>query len=206
MQNIEELYAVVKEHFDRGAHIAHGMDHVTRVARLARHIAEKEGYHDPQEAEVAGLLHDIGRTVQEEEKGHGPAGVPLAGELLDKYTTYDDESKQRILDAIRDHSAFQADGDLTHIVQDADKLDGLGAVGLMRAYTSKAQLPAYDASNIVPTKGERDTNIHDQIAFQLEWLDMMVTETGRAISQKRGLTMKNFLQTFADEVEGKDFN
>lgn len=205
MQNTEKLYAIVKEHFDKNHHIAHGFDHVERVARLARHIAEQESYHDPQEAEVAGLLHDIGRTVQVEEKGHGPAGVPLSGELLDAFTTYNDDAKKRILDAIRDHSGFQTEGELTHIVQDADKLDGLGAIGLMRAYTSKAYLPAYDPENITPTKGERETNIHDQIAFQLEWLDMMATETGQAISQKRGQVMKDFLQTFAHEVEGKDF-
>ena len=205
MQNTEELYKVVQEHFDQRAHIAHGMDHVTRVAQLARHIAEKENYPDPQEAEIAGLLHDIGRTVQEEEKGHGPAGVPLARELLDRYTTYNDEVKTRILNAIRDHSGVETEGELTHIVQDADKLDGLGAVGIMRAYTSKAHLPAYDPENIVPTKGMRDTNIHDQIAFQLEWLDMMATPTGHTIAQKRGATIKAFLQTFKDEVDEKDF-
>lgn len=205
MQNTQELYKAVQEYFDRRHHIAHGMDHVIRVAKLARHIAEKEDYSDPQEAEIAGLLHDIGRTVQEEEKGHGPAGVPPAKELLDRYTSYDDEVKTRILNAIRDHSAFKAEGRLTHIVQDADKLDGLGAIGLMRAYTSQAYLPAYDPENIIPTKGLRNTNIHDQIAFQLEWLDMMVTPTGNAIAQKRGATMKAFLQAFKDEVDEKDF-
>lgn len=153
MQNTQELYIEVKEHFGRKHHVAHGMDHVTRVAQLARYIAEQENYTDPQEAEIAGLLHDIGRTVQEEEKGHGPAGVPLAAELLDKYTTYDNEIKERILNAVRDHSGFQTEGELTHIVQDADKLDGLGAIGIMRAYTSKAHLPAYDADNVVPTSG-----------------------------------------------------
>lgn len=50
----------------------------------------------------------------------------------------------------------------------------------------------------------RDTNIHDQIAFQLEWLEMMATDTGHAIAQKRGLVMKEFLQTFASEVERND--
>jgi len=205
MQDTTKLYATVQAHFDARAHIAHGMDHVTRVARLAKHIAEKENYPDPQEAEIAGLLHDIGRTVQDEEKGHGPAGVPLATELLDHHTTYGDEVKQRILAAVRDHSGIETEGELTHIVQDADKLDGLGAVGIMRAYTSKAHLPAYDPENIVPTKGARDTNIHDQIAFQLEWLDMMATPTGHAIAQRRGATMLTFLEAFKQEVDQEDF-
>lgn len=204
MHNLQGLYGEVGSHFDRRQHIAHGMDHALRVTQLARHIAEAEGY-DVTEAEVAGLLHDIGRTVQEEEKGHGPAGVPLASELLDRFTDYDDDTKQRILNAVRDHSGLDTEGTLTHIVQDADMLDGLGAVGLMRAYTSKSHLPAYDPQNIVPSVGARDTNIHDQVAFQLEWLDMMHTNTGRELAQRRGAFMLEFLRQFEAEVHGDDF-
>jgi len=180
------------------------MDHAERVAGLALHIAEQES-HDPVEAQVAGLLHDMGRTVQEEEKGHGPAGVPLAGELLDRHTDYDGKSRERILAAVRDHSGLHTTGRLTHIVQDADMLDGLGAAGLMRAYTSKAHLPAYDPANIIPTVGARDTTIHDQIAFQLEWLDMMHTDTGREMAQRRGAFMLDFLRQFEQEVHGQDW-
>src|SRR5579864_6957624 len=138
MKDINGLYKEVEGQFTRYHHIAHGFDHVLRVAKLAKYIAEQEGY-DPQEAEVAGLLHDIGRTLQKGEKNHGPTGVPLASKLLDTFTQYDRQTKERILNAIRDHSELYTEGELTHIVQDADKLDGLGAIGIMRAYTSKAQ-------------------------------------------------------------------
>jgi len=204
MNNLRGLYGEVESYFGRRQHIAHGMDHALRVAQLARRIAEAEGY-DATEAEVAGLLHDIGRTVQEEERGHGPAGVPLASELLDRFTGYDDDTKQRILNAVRDHSGLDTEGRLTHIVQDADMLDGLGAVGLMRAYTSKSHLPAYDPQNIVPSVGARDTNIHDQVAFQLEWLGMMHTDTGRELAQRRGDFMLGFLRQFEAEVHCDDF-
>ncbi|HSX30969.1 MAG TPA: HD domain-containing protein [Candidatus Saccharimonadales bacterium] len=204
MHNLQGLYGEVGSHFAARQHIAHGMDHALRVTHLAQHIAGAEGY-DVTEAEVAGLLHDIGRTVQEEEKGHGPAGVPLASELLDRFTGYDDDTKQRILNAVRDHSGLDTEGTLTHIVQDADMLDGLGAVGLMRAYTSKAHLPAYDPQNIVPSVGARDTNIHDQVGFQLEWLGMMHTDTGRELAQRRGAFMLEFLRQFEAEVHGDDF-
>lgn len=190
---IEELYAAVQEQFDQHHHIAHGVDHVRRVARTAHYIANQENYEFPLEAEIAGLLHDIGRTIQEEEKDHGPAGVVPARQLLDHYTNYDDTVKERILNAIRDHSNFATEAPLSQIVQDADRIDGLGAIGLMRAYTSCAQLPAFDPENIIPTKGIRGTNIHDQLAFQLEWVDMMSTKTGRAIAEKRALVMRNFL-------------
>lgn len=204
MIHIDDLYKEVEKHFARYHHVAHGMDHAVRVAKLAKHIAGREKY-DPVEAEIAGLLHDMGRAVQEEEKGHAQAGVPLAGQLLDEFTDYDKATKERILAAVRDHSEFKAYGALTHIVQDADKLDGLGAIGAIRAYTSKAHLPVYDPNNIVPTKGERGTNIHAQIAWQLEFLDMMETKTGRELAQKRGAIMTDFMRQVAREVNGEDF-
>lgn len=198
---MNELRNEVIRLFQQRTHIAHDEKHALRVAALAKYIATTEGY-DSGEAEIAGLLHDMGRTVQEEEKGHGPAGAPLASKLLDTYTDCDAATKQRILSAVEHHSALHAEGMLTHIVQDADMLDGLGAIGLARAYMSKAQLPDYDPANIAPIKGVRNTNIHDQIAFQMEWLDFMHTTAGKQIAQKRYDFMKLFLATFRDEIEG----
>lgn len=192
-------------HFSERSHVAHGMDHAERVAKLARHIAEKESY-DPEEAEIAGMLHDIGRTVQEDEKGHGPAGVPLATELLNKYTDFDYAAKERILNAIRDHSDLHTEGQLTHILQDADMLDGLGAIGIMRAYTSKAFLQCYDPADIAPAIGERNTTIHGQIAFQMEWLEMMHTKSGKDIAIGRHALMQDFLNSFKLEVLGEDMS
>jgi uncharacterized protein len=202
---MNQLYIEVAKHFAERQHIAHGMDHAERVARLAKHIALNESY-DPVEAEIAGLLHDVGRTVQEEEKGHGPAGVPLASQLLNEYTDYPNTIKIRILNAVRNHSNLHTDGKLTHIVQDADMLDGLGAVGIMRAYTSKASLLCYDPLDIAPTVGSRDSTIHGQIAFQMEWLDMMHTKTGRIIAEKRHALMQQFLDNFKLEVLGQDYS
>jgi uncharacterized protein len=200
---MDDLYKKVTEIFNQRHHAAHDIKHVTRVAALAKYIATKEGY-DSREAEIAGILHDMGRTVQEEDKGHGPAGVPLAHELLNEFTDYDEATKNRILSAVSDHSNLKAAGELTHIVQDADMLDGLGAIGIMRAYTSRTDVPDYDPSNIAPTVGKKDTNMHDGIAYQMEWLGLMHTSTAKKIAKKRYDYMKNFLEEFKDEVQRKD--
>lgn len=203
---MEDLYGRVTELFNKKSHIAHDIKHVTRTAGIAKYIARKEGF-DESEAEVAALLHDMGRTVQEEEKGHGPAGVPLARQLLDDCTDFDDDAKQRILSAVNDHSEVVTEGKLTAIVRDADMLDGLGAIGIMRACTSKAHLPDYDPSNFIPAPGQRrDSTICGQIAFQMEWYDpgFMQTDTGKRLAKRQYEVMKDFLDELDDEVMGKD--
>lgn len=201
---MEELYKKVTEIFFKRHHIAHDIKHVTRTAALARYIAGQEGY-DEDEAEIAGILHDMGRTVQDEDKGHGPAGVPLARQLLDKYTNYDEATKTRILLAVEWHSSLNTTGRLTHIVQDADMLDGLGAIGIMRAYTSKASLVDYNQDDIIPSVGKQNATIHDQIAYQMGWLDLMHTKTAKMIAIKRHDFMVEFFKEFNNEALGLDY-
>lgn len=203
-KTLGDLRQVIAEIFNLNHHAAHDIKHVFRVANLAKFIAVCEGY-DETEAEIAALLHDIGRTVQQEEKGHGPAGVPLASELLDRYTNYDNLTKSRILLAVEHHSNLDTIGALTHIVQDADMLDGMGAVGLMRAYMTKTNVDDYDPKSIIPTKGIKGTSAHNQIAYQMEWLELMHTDTARLLARKRYDFMTKFLKEFKEEVEGGDF-
>ena len=203
--SVDELITRIRDQFRNRAHIAHGFDHVERVAKLARFIASKESF-DSDIAMVTGFLHDIGRTLQVAEEGHGPAGVGLAGQLLDEFGSYDERTKHQILRAIHDHSLLQTDGALTHIVQDADKLDGMGYIGIMRGYTSKAHLPCYTLDNIVPVRGERNLTIHQQIAFQMEWVNLMHTDTAKQIAEIRYQKMLEFLKGFEQEALGADFS
>lgn len=203
---MQNLYDKVTELFSHKAHIAHDIKHVTRTAGIAKYIASEEGY-DIREAEVAALLHDLGRTVQDEEKGHGPAGVPLAKRLLDEYTDFDSAAKQRILTAVADHSEAVTEGKLTAIVRDADMLDGLGAIGIVRACMSKAHLSDYDPDNFIPSPGHRrDSTVCGQIAFQMEWYDpgFIQTETGKRLAKRRYEVMREFLDELQDEVTSRD--
>lgn len=205
---MQNLYNAVATYFSVNSHSAHDFKHVARTAAIAKYIAEIESY-DVKEAEVAALLHDMGRTIQQEEKGHGPAGVPLARQLLDEHTKYTDVIKQRILRAVADHSEAKTEGLLTHIIQDADMLDGLGAIGILRACTSKADLPDYDPGNFIPAIGQRrGTTICGQIAYQMEWVDFaggfLHTQTGKKLGKERYDFMKLFLDTLRVEVSGDD--
>src|SRR5687767_8091218 len=102
----------------------HDFKHVDRVSHLARKIAEAEGY-DAEEAEIAGLLHDVGRTVKDPKDTHAHEGAPIAKDLLDKYTDLSQDKKDRIVQSVYVHSDPESEGKLNNIVMDADKLDGM---------------------------------------------------------------------------------
>lgn len=169
----------------------HDIKHILRVAALAKLIARKEGL-DEKEAEAAGLLHDLGRIVQEQEDNHDTAGLELAARLIES-TDFYREAQLRILGAVGQHSQKESVGDLAHILQDADKIDGLGAIGLVRAYTSKSNLVDFVNNEIIATGSRHPNTISEQIAYQMEWYNMLYTDTARQIATRRFEFMKEFL-------------
>lgn len=125
--------------------IAHDWKHVDRVRGWALRIAMGERIQDLEPVEAAALLHDIGLTrVQVEDRGqHGQVGAEMASLFLRDGQLFPEEEIDLIVDAIRWHNAARGGGRLGEILRDADKLDALGAVGLMRAFTSKHAEPEY---------------------------------------------------------------
>ena len=106
------------------------------MRRLARVIAPPEGV-APWLAECAALLHDVGRAAPGPESEHGQRSAELAAPLLAGLALTDAE-RGELLHAVRWHNSVRDDTRLLCVLRDADMLDGLGAVGLMRAFTSKA--------------------------------------------------------------------
>jgi uncharacterized protein len=183
--------------------LAHDIKHATRTAKLARQIAIAEGY-DPDEAEAAGLLHDIGRTVKDSTIPHGHEGAPIAKEFLDTYTSFSDEAKKRIVDAIYIHSDLITEGKLNQILQDADKLDGLGSIGISRVYMTHFHKPDFDPANIIPEPGNyygKTKNAHEQMALQMQWYSMLYTQKAKEIGKPRYEFMEAFMDEFKREVE-----
>lgn len=196
---MEKLYKAVRELFEPYQPIAHDIKHALRTAALAKQIAHAEGY-DEQEAEAAGLLHDVGRTVKESTIPHAQEGAPLARKLLDAHTVFSEEAKARIVKAIEVHSDLHTEGTLNNILQDADKLDGMGAIGISRAYLSIQ--PDYDPQNIIPTQANYGSfqSAHELITLEIEWYDMLYTETAKTIGNPRYEFAKRFLEEFKREV------
>ncbi|MBA3724574.1 MAG: HD domain-containing protein [Candidatus Levybacteria bacterium] len=199
---MQELYKQVEALFEKYHYPAHDFKHVQRTSNLAKQIAKSEGY-DVLEAEIAGLLHDVGRTVIDPKVPHAKVGVPIARGLLDTYTNFSPEAKDRILEAISVHSDLHTEGKLNNIVQDADKLDGMGALGINRAYISQGNLPDYDPDNIFPGPGNYHNlqTVHDLITLEISWYSMLYTDKAREIGKPRYEFMITFMEEIKREVE-----
>jgi uncharacterized protein len=179
---------------------AHGWFHTDRVRANIRILAHAEGV-DAFQAEVAALLHDVGRAEPGPETEHGIRSANLARPLLEALDLPDGEV-QAIIHAIRWHNSLRADTPLLCILRDADMLDGLGAVGIMRAFMSKSHLPPYNADEPFQDGKERwpPGYCSDQVLGQMAWYDRLNTDTARQMAKKRIEFMVLFIDQARDEI------
>lgn len=125
---------------------AHDFMHVDRVRNWALQIAKSEGFESLELLQAAALLHDIGR-INRDPKGHAESGAEIATKFLCRGDLFTRSEIEEIANAIRRHNALNDNGRLAEILRDADILHLLGAVGIMRAFTSKHSQPEYDPHN-----------------------------------------------------------
>ncbi|HOU12062.1 MAG TPA: HD domain-containing protein [Anaerolineae bacterium] len=196
--------------------IGHDIKHVEWVRRNALTIARDEGFADLDRVEAAALLHDIGLASVETRDQHGPVGAEMAARFLREQHLFSEDEIAAIAKAIHNHSLIHGDWDaLGYILRDADSLDTLGAVGLMRAFTSKYFKPEYDPEHI---KGETwglsadgftarhdaglgiGSTIMDQINLQISLIDELHTATARRMAEPRVAFMKAFVVELEAEI------
>jgi len=127
---VEKLRTTVEEKMDVVEGTVHSFEHVDRVFRIATHMAIQEGA-DLELVQVGALLHDIGWTVG---KPHHETGAEIAGEIL-KEMSY--PKKKTIVNIVLHHHLECRDKLDTleeKVVWDADKIDLLGILGIVRAF------------------------------------------------------------------------
>ena len=208
---LTKIYRDVEQRFAGIDDLAHGWEHVNRVYQLALYIAEQEGA-NCFIVGTAALMHDLGRTVpQSDTAHHADLSADLAAELLKTYQVPDD-TQEEILHAIVAHS-FSRDIEPRTleacVVRDADRLDGLGAIGITRwAITGtirrNAQTRTYhptDPFNEQHTPDDHSYMLDHFYSKLLKLSDSMTTNTGRLLSQRRTLFMHSFLNELRNELE-----
>lgn len=200
----------VREYFsDEGT--GHDWWHIFRVRKLALTIAEKEGG-NLFFIEMAALLHDL-----EDWKLEKKNQQPTIREVLNKMKVAADESRQ--ISQIIEQVSFKGAGTMNkttsmeaQIVQDADRLDAMGAIGIARTFAyggNKGRLiydpdvaPQFHTDFESYKKGEAPTINHFYEKLLL-LKDRLNTATAKKMAQSRHDFMETFLKQFFNEWENK---
>lgn len=191
----------------------HDWWHIVRVRNMARTLATEEGA-DVFLCELAALLHDV---ADEKIAGSEAAGLAQVKDWLERQSVSADDTAY-ILDILRTMSfkSYLAGQQTTslegQIVQDADRLDALGAIGIARtmAYSgNKGRLihdpekAAREELTVANYRSGEDTAILHFYEKLLKLKDLMNTETARKMAQERHDFMEQYLAQFYAEWDGK---
>ena len=195
----------------------HDISHLERTMNIALYIQEKEGG-DRIIIGIAAFLHDIHRIMQNASgKFVSPKdSLNTVKEILSN-TNLTEEQINKICYAIEYHEEYNWNGNNvndfnTLILQDADNLEAIGAIGIGRAfaYGSAHGLPMYDekvplneSNDYKEANGDDESTIHHFYHKLFKLGDQMNTETGKVLAKKRTDFMKNFTEEFIDEWNGK---
>ncbi|MEH7305034.1 HD domain-containing protein [Neobacillus drentensis] len=212
-QIIEQTKIYVRNELGEDA-TGHDWFHVDRVRLNALHICKKEKAGDPFIIEMAALLHDISDEKLNESSEKGEEKLKLFLRTL-PLTDNDQKHIKQIIATI----SFKG-GQHTNlttieakIVQDADRLDAIGAIGIARAfaYGGKKGQPIYDPSikvrnemSIEEYRKGKSTSIHHFYEKLLKLKDLLNTETALKMAESRQLMMETFLEQFYQEWDGQE--
>ena len=166
----------------------HDYAHVIRVLKNAMNISKTERAADQAVVKAAALLHDFAYSKKPIRGEHGTYGAKLVKPLLDA-ENFTAEQKDKIIESIRVHNTFRFPTKKsfsieTHTLRDADRLDALGYVGIMRgvAYATSAE--------------------KDMIKVLEEQLDYkFVTKKGRELAKPRQKVLKEFIGNVKKDLQ-----
>jgi uncharacterized protein len=206
---IDKTIAFVRETL-KNAEGGHDWWHIHRVWNNAKHIAQAENA-DLLVIELAALLHDIADAKfhnGDEEIGPRTAGIFLQNNHVDTAII---THVQQIIRHISFKAGFEKPTFYSlelAIVQDADRLDAMGAIGIARAFSyggfkgREIHNPEVKP-NLNMTKEEYKNTTGPTINHFYEKLlllkDKMNTNTGKQLAQQRHNFMVNYLDQFYSE-------
>lgn len=192
----------------------HDWFHIERVYKNALSIAEGEVC-DATVVKLGALLHDIADSKFH--NGDETIGPKIAREFLESLNV-DSSTIQHVINIIENvsfkggnteklFSSIELD-----IVQDADRLDAIGAIGIARAFNYGGfKNRAMHDPNIAPKlhmskeeyKNSQAPTLNHFYEKLLLLKDKMNTETGKRIAKERHLYMEGFLSQFYAEWDGE---
>lgn len=216
MSLIETTIFFVKQQL-QNAEGGHDWFHIERVYKNALLIAENEEC-NIEIVKLGALLHDIAdsKFYPDDSGGDESVGPKVARAFLEKQNV-EKETITHVVKIIENISFKGGNFDKKfnskelQIVQDADRLDAIGAIGIARTfnYGGFKNFPIYDPAvqpNLSMTKEEYKKSKAPTLNHFYEKLlllkDKMNTESGKKIAQERHAFMEKFLSQFYAEWDG----
>jgi uncharacterized protein len=208
---LSQVYEEMQQRYVGFDDLAHGWEHIQRVYKLAYYIAERESA-DFFIVGMAALMHDMGHLSTDKSRHHADLSLSMAGELLNA-TAVPTNTQEAILHAIAAHSFSLGIDPRTleaKVVRDADRLDSLGAIGIVRWAITGALRRATDTQTYHPDDPFAERHVPDDRRYMLDHFftkllklsSMMSTQTGRALAEQRTAFMHSFLDEFRRELAG----
>lgn len=209
MSVVEKIIDEIKVQFENDSS-GHDWHHINRVLNISRFLQSKEGG-DLFVIELAAILHDI--SDHKFNGGKLDKGGKVASSIMIKHKI--DEITISKVKYIIDNISYKGANTKTEmnslegrIVQDADRIDAIGAIGIARTF-------AYGGSaNQAMYTPDLEVNMHDSFEsysnsetctinhFYEKLLllkDRLNTDSGKKLGEKRHQLMENYLHSFFEE-------
>lgn len=208
---LERIQNIARTYF-ANAKGSHDWEHTQRVVGLCNRMGPREGA-DMVVLTAAAYLHDIGRAVQDESNGsvcHAVKGAEMARHILASIPL-EPFQKENIVHCVRAHRYRDGCAPKTieaKVLFDADKLDGIGAVGVARAYLFAGEVgaclhtPDRQPAETKPYSRD-DTGYREFVVKLINVKDRILTAEGRRLAEGRHAFMVAFFDRFLDEYAGK---
>lgn len=207
MERVQKLIQLVMPYYP-GSDPAHDWAHVGRVAKTARLLSEGERV-DQSCVLAAVYCHDLINLPKDhpDRKNASTLSAEEAGPLLVK-AGYEPSEINIVKRGIIEHSfskGLKPSCLEAAIVQDADRLDALGAIGILRCAAVNTQMKSRFYDPFDPLAEDRE---FDDKSFMLDHYfvklfklpEMMNTKRGREMAEERVQLMKTFIESLMREI------
>jgi uncharacterized protein len=208
----EALKEKVKPYFEN-VNPCHDFSHIERVYNLALQIAKKEEGINLDVVKLSALLHDIAYKEQEDSRGkicHAIRGAEIARSILEELVC-EESLIEDVVSCIRTHRFRKGELPETKeakILYDSDKLDSIGAIGILRASSFAGSIGSVVHNPYIEAKKENeytkeDSAYHEYLYKLKKVKDKLFTNEGKRIAESRHLFMEDFFERANKEWEGK---
>jgi len=196
----------------------HDIGHLERTMNNALFLQKHEGG-DELVIGVSAFLHDIHRVIQNEQKKYcsPKESLPTIKGLLEK-VNFPIDKIEAVLHAIEFHEVYnwhsqekQTSDINTLILQDADNLDAIGAIGIARAFTYggyhemaiyEPDIPLNENNDYAEENGNSKSTIHHFYHKLFKLGEHMNTKTAKLLAKQKNEYMRTYVEEFMKEWNG----